>query len=122
MRLCLDDTDDAADGGPDTTHIKLIEFFRRWNRDGSIMIHCKGGISRSPAAALIALALINPGKETEAGTLLRRQGRLAQPISAMLQLADAMLQLEGRLVAAGAACRTTSAPVARGLIELPCEF
>ena len=100
LRLRFDDTK-FMPRGPKAEHIrKLIAFLRRWNQEGHLLIHCRAGISRSPAAALIALALFNPGKEYWAATLLRDKGPHAHPSSEMIALADRELRLKGALVLA----------------------
>ena len=39
---------------------KLIGFFNSWNREAPMLIHCWAGISRSTAAAFIALCMFRP--------------------------------------------------------------
>jgi predicted protein tyrosine phosphatase len=69
----------------------LIEFLRGWDGQGDLMIHCKAGSSRSPAAALIALALLNPEREQDCALLLRREGPQARPSEVFLRHADKIL-------------------------------
>ena len=100
----------------------LISFLKRWNGDGSLMIHCKAGSSRSPAAALIAACILNPGKEKEAALLLRRNGPQARPSSVFLRHADALLGCSGNLIAAAHAMPAPDHIADNDLISLPLKI
>lgn len=121
LKLCFDDTEHTTGGsGPDIKQIEeMISFFRRWNLEGSLIIHCHGGISRSPAAALVALAVFNPGQERQAASLLRQRGPHADPNVSLIRLADKALQLDGRLVGAAAEMTMPSGWGPHRTIELP---
>jgi predicted protein tyrosine phosphatase len=87
---------------PTREHVAtLVEFLRRCDPDAAVLIHCAAGISRSPAAALIALALDHPGREDEAGRVLRSVAPHTMPNSLLLALADEVLGRDGALLAAG---------------------
>lgn len=66
----------------------LIDFLRSCDPRESLLVHCFAGVSRSPAAALIALTLDAPGREGDAAMLLRQHARHANPNTRLLQLAD----------------------------------
>ncbi len=67
--------------------------------NGRILIHCEAGVSRSTAAALIMYACwLGPGKEREAMTRVLAQRPIAMPNRRMVELADTLLEREGRLV------------------------
>jgi predicted protein tyrosine phosphatase len=67
---------------------------------GRILIHCEAGISRSTAAAFIMYACwLGPGQEREAMTRVLAQRPIAIPNRRMVQIADRLLEREGRLVA-----------------------
>jgi len=67
---------------------------------GRILIHCEAGISRSSAAALIMYACwLGPGREWEAMTRVLAQRPIAIPNRRMVDIADRLLNREGRLVA-----------------------
>lgn len=68
---------------------------------GRILIHCEAGVSRSSAAALIMYACwLGPGREREAMMRVLTQRPIALPNRRMVELADRLLDREGRLVSA----------------------
>ncbi len=90
---------------------QLIGFIRNWDRARPMVIHCYAGVSRSTAAAFIALCALKPGHAEE---LLAQRLRLASPTATpnprLVELADRLLERRGRMVGAiasigrGAAC------------------
>ncbi len=65
------------------------------------MIHCFAGLSRSTAAAYIAMCVLNPHTPEEAiARALRRSSDTAVPNRRFVGLADELLGREGRMVAA----------------------
>lgn len=103
LRLTVVDVDDprASPSAPARSHIEaLIDFLRATPPRKSILIHCLAGVSRSPAAALVALALDAPGREQEAVRLLRRAAPFADPNRLMIEIADDLLARGGALTAA----------------------
>ena len=103
LRVLVDDVDQPQSGftAPARAHVDaLIAFLRDTPKGASILIHCLAGVSRSPAAALVALALDAPGRELEAAKALRRAGPFVWPNRLIVQLADAALQRDGALVRA----------------------
>jgi predicted protein tyrosine phosphatase len=77
--------------------IRLAENLR--SDIGRVLIHCEAGISRSPAAALIMYACwLGPGREREAMERVLAQRPFALPNRRMVQIADRLLEREGRLV------------------------
>jgi len=56
-----------------------------------ILVHCHAGISRSSAAALILLAIRNPGHERDIASLLRAEGPWFVPNRLMIEIADRLL-------------------------------
>lgn len=82
LRVLVDDVDAPQSGftAPARAHVdELIAFLRDTPPSASILIHCLAGVSRSPAAALVALALDAPGRELDAAMALRRAGRSEEP-------------------------------------------
>lgn len=103
LRVLVDDVDEPQSGftAPARAHVDaLIAFLRDTPPGASILIHCLAGVSRSPAAALVALALDAPGRELAAAKVLRRAGPFVWPNRLIIQLADAALQRDGALVRA----------------------
>lgn len=88
--------------GPQEAQVeRLIGFARGWDRASPLLIHCWMGVSRSPAAALIAALAIAPETdEKELALRLRRASPQATPNARIVALGDALLQRGGRLTAA----------------------
>ena len=83
---------------------KLLNFIDSWRsteQSDPLLIHCWMGISRSTAAALIAMAQINPRADPDqlAGKL-RELSPVATPNPLMISIADSLLELDYRLVSA----------------------
>ena len=77
---------------PQERHIRAgLEFARRWEQP-SLLIHCKAGMSRSPAMALAILAdWLGEGYEEEAVRELIKVSRLCTPNKHMIELMDQVL-------------------------------
>jgi predicted protein tyrosine phosphatase len=88
---------------PDEAMIKtLLDFGGAWREPESMLAHCWMGISRSPAAALALACALRPERdEHEVAWTLRLCSPTATPNSRMIALADACLERNGRLIAAG---------------------
>ena len=87
-------------GGPSSDDIaRLVHFARAVDLQlGRILVHCQSGISRSSAAVAIVLAVIlGPGREREAIDYVRSVHPSGRPNARMLELADVLLQAQGRL-------------------------
>jgi predicted protein tyrosine phosphatase len=78
----------------------LIAFFRRWERARPLVVHCYAGVSRSPAAAFIGLCALDAAPEIEIALKLRRLSPSATPNRRLVELADALLSRQGRMMAA----------------------
>lgn len=120
LRLAVDDVDAERPGVvcPAEDHVAaLIGALRDRPRTDPVLIHCFAGISRSTAAALVALAIDARGREVEAAIHLRRLAPHAWPNARIVALADALLGREGRLIAAreamGPAALLDVAPLVR---------
>jgi predicted protein tyrosine phosphatase len=104
LRLALNDIIAPQPGMicPGPEHVDaLISFVRRWNHDGALLIHCHAGVSRSPAAAYIALCALNPeAPELELASRLRQASPTAIPNALMVELADELLARRGRMIEA----------------------
>lgn len=87
---------------PQDHHVeRLVAFARAWDRRAPLVVHCWMGISRSPAAALLAALAVNPDQDDDA---LARRLRAASPFSTpngrLVEIGDRLLRRNGRLVRA----------------------
>ncbi len=89
----------------DEDHVQeLIDFIRGWDRRQPMVIHCYAGISRSTAAAFIALCVAAPERdERKIAERLRAAASFATPNARLVALADRLLGRDGRMIAAVAA-------------------
>ncbi|WP_333898795.1 tyrosine phosphatase family protein [Agrobacterium pusense] len=87
---------------PDDAHVlKLIEFAHEWDQTAPLLIHCWMGVSRSPAAAVIAALSLYPDQdETELAVRLRAASPYATPNARIIAIGDRLLGRKGRLEAA----------------------
>jgi len=103
-RMAVHDIAGPAFGSVHTEyeHIEnLINFLQVWsNSNESLLIHCYAGISRSTAVALLALFIKKQCDEFDAAMALRDAAPHAKPNQLIISLADEILTLNGRLVAA----------------------
>jgi predicted protein tyrosine phosphatase len=91
LRLAFDDTHYASGGliAPTPAHIDaLIAFARAWKGEGTLLVHCRAGSSRSPAAAMIALAVIG---RLDVAQRVPTAKSYFRPHRSCLSLADAAL-------------------------------
>jgi predicted protein tyrosine phosphatase len=104
LRLEMNDISVPQSGlvPPDVGHIaSLIAFAQSWPRDTPMVIHCWAGISRSSAAAFIALCALNGDfDETVIAQTIRKASPTAYPNRLMVQIGDQMLQRSGRMIGA----------------------
>jgi predicted protein tyrosine phosphatase len=102
LRLACNDITAPQEGliCPGAEHVEaLIGFVRRWDHEGALIIHCLAGISRSPAAAFIALCALNPeAPEPVLAARLRRASPSAMPNRLLVALGDDALGRRGRMV------------------------
>lgn len=87
---------------PEESHVEaIIAFARGWDQASPLLVHCWMGVSRSPAAALIAaLAVASHLEDVELVWKLRDASPQATPNARLVEIGDRMLGREGRLVAA----------------------
>jgi len=87
---------------PESEHVEqLIAFVRRWRRDTPMVLHCYAGISRSTAAAFVAVCALNPpGGEQAIAQALRRASPTATPNARIVALGDDLLGRRSRMIAA----------------------
>ncbi len=87
---------------PSEAHVSnLIAFIRDWDQQSPMLVHCWAGISRSTAAAFIALCTLNEDyPEDMLARLVRARGSHAHPNKLMVRIADDLLGRQGRMRAA----------------------
>jgi predicted protein tyrosine phosphatase len=104
LRLAMHDIDEplAEHVAPNEDHVaQIIAFAHGWGGEGPMVVHCWAGISRSTAAAFIALCAINPGASEQAiAVAMREASPTAYPNRLLVRLADAALGRKGRMVRA----------------------
>ncbi len=104
LKLSMNDIEEPVSGlvPPSNHHIcQLLDFVQKWDRSTSLVIHCWAGISRSTAAAFIALCALNPEtSEMQIARLIRERSPTATPNSLLVTCADQLLERSGRMVCA----------------------
>ena len=123
LRIEIDDNTEPTPGAvlPERHHVEnVIAFMRVWKHDDDpLLIHCVAGVSRSMASALIALVLKAGGREAEAAQAIRAAAPHAHPNRRIIALADAILGLDGRLVASREAMGPAETITHGPLVRLP---
>nr|WP_321458081.1 protein-tyrosine phosphatase family protein [uncultured Cohaesibacter sp.] len=77
---------------------QLIEFVRKWDHSAPMVIHCWAGVSRSTASAYIAACTLRPElDEMLLAQDLRKASPPATPNRRLVELADHLLQRNGRM-------------------------
>ncbi len=80
---------------------EMINFVKSWDQQAPMLIHCYAGVSRSTAAAYIAMLVLNPElNEHELAWELRKRSPTATPNPHIIALADRILGRNGRMIAA----------------------
>lgn len=101
LRLIMNDISEPQQGlvTPSDSHVQeLIDFVVGWDRRLPMLIHCWAGISRSTAAAYIAMCALNPGiDETHIAQTLRAASPTATPNTRLIHLGDGLLRRDGRM-------------------------
>lgn len=101
LHLTMNDINEPREGmiPPDVSHVKaLLDFARRWNRQGPMVINCYAGISRSTAAAyVVQCSFLRDVDEGELAMNLRHRAPSATPNARIIALADDALSRQGRM-------------------------
>ncbi len=105
LLLSMNDISFAGTGdliAPQEAHVRaILDFAGAWDRSAPLLIHCWMGVSRSPAAALIAALTVHPEQDELALVRrLRTASPFATPNARLVAIGDDMLGRSGRLVAA----------------------
>ncbi len=101
LRLKFDDVGYASGKlvAPSRERIaNLIDFARGWNRVGTLLLHCRAGSSRSPAAAMIAAATLGWPYGADLALRVRTSKAYFRPNETMLKLADGLFGISPGLV------------------------
>jgi predicted protein tyrosine phosphatase len=102
LQLRFHDVQLPTDGQilPSAEHVdRLLRFLNARSPSESLLIHCRAGIGRSPAAAFIAACYLNPSvPEHKIAAALRRAAPFARPNDTLIHLADTVLAREGRMI------------------------
>jgi predicted protein tyrosine phosphatase len=87
---------------PQEAHVQaIVDFARGWDQQSPLLIHCWMGVSRSPAAALIAALAVKPElDEDNLSASLRAASPQATPNVRLIEIGDSVLGRSGRLIAA----------------------
>ena len=104
LRLGVNDVANPARGlvHPQEEHVAaIIDFAHGWDQSAPLLVHCWYGVSRSPAAALIAALAVRPDLDDQQLVAdLRLASPQASPNTRLVEIGDALLGREGRLAAA----------------------
>ncbi|HEX8046354.1 tyrosine phosphatase family protein [Rhizobium sp.] len=103
LLLGMNDISFAGTGdliAPQETHVRaIVDFAKSWDRTAPLLIHCWMGVSRSPAAALIAALAVHPEEDDIAlAHRLRAASPYATPNTRLVMIGDEVLGRKGRLV------------------------
>lgn len=129
LRLSVNDIAEHREGMvlPDEEHIEqILNFIDHWDESSPpkspLLIHCWAGISRSTAAAYIALCHLNEGAEYKAAMLMRATARHAQPNRRLVALADGLMGRKGRMIEAVAEMGPGKFDVEGALFSMPAKL
>ncbi len=105
LKLGMNDITFAGTGdliAPQEVHVaEIIAFARSWDRSAPLLVHCWMGVSRSPAAAMIAsLAVFSEDDDEALARRLRDASPHATPNMRLVEIGDTMLGRQGRFVRA----------------------
>jgi predicted protein tyrosine phosphatase len=102
--LQVHDISEPQDGFvlPQPEHVEqLIAFVQQWPRETALVVHCYAGVSRSSAAAFVAVCALNPAADEAAiATAMRRASPTATPNIRIITIADQLLARQGRMIRA----------------------
>ena len=96
--LEMDDIAEEMDGmiAPNEKHVEqLIAFLKRWDQAQPMVVHCYAGISRSTAAAFVAVCALSPrSDEHPIARALRRASPTATPNARLVAVAPEIGRVE----------------------------
>jgi predicted protein tyrosine phosphatase len=101
LNLAMHDITEPQEGyvAPSDHHVQgYLNFVRSWDQFTPIVVHCWAGVSRSTAAAYVALCALHPDAcEYELAEELRELSPTATPNARFVQLADEILDRKGHM-------------------------
>ncbi|MFN7089855.1 MAG: tyrosine phosphatase family protein [Allorhizobium sp.] len=105
LKLAMNDISFAGTGdliAPQEAHVaEIIGFAKAWDQAAPLVVHCWMGVSRSPAAAMIASLAIAPEDDDDAlAKRLREASPFATPNMRLVEIGDEMLGRGGRFAKA----------------------
>lgn len=105
LKLSMNDISFAGTGdliAPQEAHVaEIIGFAKAWDQAQPLVVHCWMGVSRSPAAAMIASLAVAPEDDDDAlAKRLREASPFATPNMRLVEIGDEMLGRGGRFVKA----------------------
>jgi predicted protein tyrosine phosphatase len=104
LRLSMNDISEPLEGYifPEQSHImRLLDHVMAWDFKAPLLIHCWAGVSRSTAAAYIALCALQPDAcEYALAQELRALSPTATPNPRLIALADEALSRHGHMIQA----------------------
>ncbi|MFL0694344.1 MAG: tyrosine phosphatase family protein [Agrobacterium tumefaciens] len=105
LKLAMNDISFAGTGdliAPQEAHVaEIIGFAKTWDQTQPLVVHCWMGVSRSPAAAMIASLAVAPDDDDDAlAKRLRDASPFATPNMRLVEIGDEMLGRGGRFVKA----------------------
>ena len=105
LKLAMNDIAFAGTGdliAPQEAHVaEIIDFARGWDQASPLVVHCWMGVSRSPAAAMIASLAVAPEDDDEAlAQRLRVSSPFATPNMRLVEIGDDLLGRAGRFAKA----------------------
>jgi len=98
LRLRFDDIEAESEGAPQEAHVTEAFAFAR-ALEGTLLVHCHAGISRSGAMAYALMAeLLGPGREEQALDQLLAQRPIIVPNGRVVKIADKVMSRGGALL------------------------
>lgn len=102
LLLAMNDIAEMREGMtlPGEAHVRqILDFAGDSDRDGSLVVNCYAGVSRSTASAYIIAAALTPARdEMELARELRWLSPSATPNPRLIAVADAILGRDGRMI------------------------
>lgn len=86
------------DTSGDEPILALINFAEQHDWTSPLLVHCRLGLCRSPAAAFVIMCALSPDREEEHATTLSQHLDGVDPCLAMIMRADRLLDRDGAMI------------------------